>query len=454
MSLTSVNPATGLVLKSYLEMTPDEAAGVVEAVQAGFIGWRDTPFSLRQEVLIQAASSLRLRRADFAALMVLEMGKPIREAEAEIDKCAWACEYFAGQAEEGLRDEWVATETRKSYIRYEPLGVILAIMPWNFPFWQFFRFAAPALMAGNTVLLKHAPNVTGCALAIESIFQGMDGPKGLVRALLVSEDLTDSLMKHPGIRGVTLTGSTRSGRVVASRAGEALKKTVLELGGSDPCLILEDADLERAAESCVASRLINNGQSCIAAKRFIAHEGVARIFEELVVRKMAAQTMGDPMDRGVTLGPLARQDLRDHLDGQVKESVALGAQVVLGAQLPKGPGFYYPPTVLKNISPGMPAYREEFFGPVAALFTAETEDEMVRLANDTPFGLGAAVFTRDVERGEKLALRLEAGCVFVNTFVKSDPRLPFGGVKASGYGRELSRFGIREFVNVKTVVVA
>jgi succinate-semialdehyde dehydrogenase/glutarate-semialdehyde dehydrogenase len=386
--------------------------------------------------------------------MALEMGKPLAQGRAEAEKCAWVCDFFAEQAEAFLAPRSIPTDASKSLVVFQPLGVVLAVMPWNFPFWQVFRFVAPALMAGNAGLLKHASNVSGCALAIEEILHAAGFPKELFRTLLVGSPRVAALIEAPQVKAVTLTGSTPAGRSVAAKAGERLKKTVLELGGSDPYLILEDADLEPAAETCVASRLINGGQSCIAAKRFIVVEPVRKRFEELFVARMRASRMGDPLEEGVDLGPQARRNLRDELHAQVRRSVERGARLVLGGTLPAGKGAYYPPTVLADVGKGMPAYDEELFGPVAALIAARDEADAVRIANDSPFGLGAAVFTRDLARGQRIAAEaLEAGSCFVNSFVKSDPRLPFGGIKESGYGRELASFGIQEFVNIKTVYV-
>jgi succinate-semialdehyde dehydrogenase / glutarate-semialdehyde dehydrogenase len=382
------------------------------------------------------------------------MGKPLAGGRSEVEKCAWVCRYYADNAEAFLAPEPAPSDASRSFVAFLPLGPVLAVMPWNFPFWQVFRFAAPALMAGNAGLLKHAANVTGCALAIEQIFKDAGFPPPLFRALLVSSQRVAAVIAAPEVKAVTLTGSTPAGRAVASKAGEMLKKTVLELGGSDPYVVLEDADLEAAAETCVASRLINSGQSCIAAKRFIVAEPVRQRFEELFVEKMRARKMGDPLQPGVDVGPQARRDLRDDLHRQVEQSVKAGARLLLGGTVPAGPGAFYPPTVLGDVRKGMPAYDEETFGPVAAIIAAKDEADAVRLANDSVFGLGAAVFTRDVERGQRIAAEeLEAGSCFVNSFVKSDPRLPFGGIKESGYGRELAVFGIREFVNIKTVYV-
>ena len=452
--LRSVNPATGQVVHEYPEADPRQQAAALQAAHRAFEGWRHAGFAERATPLRRAASLLRERQRDYAALMAAEMGKPVAQGRSEAEKCAWVCDWFADNAEALLAPEEVKTDAARSFVTFAPLGVVLAIMPWNFPFWQVIRFAAPALMAGNGALLKHAPNVPGCALAIHDLFREAGFPAGLFSALLIDIGPVASLIAAPEVRAVTLTGSTRAGRAVAAQAGGALKKTVLELGGSDPYLVLADADLEQAAETCAASRLINSGQSCIAAKRFIVVEAVRKHFEELFVERMKARRLGDPMDEATAIGPLARHDLRDTLHRQVTQSIAKGARVLLGAALPEGPGFYYPATVLTDVAKGMPACDEELFGPVAAVVPVPDEAAAVRAANDSIYGLGAAVFTRDTARGERLAAgALEAGSCFVNALVKSDPRLPFGGIKDSGYGRELSSFGIREFVNVKTVYV-
>jgi succinate-semialdehyde dehydrogenase/glutarate-semialdehyde dehydrogenase len=406
-------------------------------------------------VLRRAAQVLEDRREENALRMAEEMGKPLRDGRAEIDKCAWVCRYYADHGAGFLADQPVATDAAKSFVHFEPLGVVLAVMPWNFPFWQVFRFAAPALMAGNGALLKHASNVTGCALAIEEVLHQAGLPPALFRTLVIGSGRVEHVLEHPRVAAATLTGSTPAGRAVAAKAGSLLKKTVLELGGSDPYLVLEDADLEAAVATCVQSRLINGGQSCIAAKRFIVPRRILTRFEERMVEQMAGKKVGDPRVEGNDLGPLARRDLRDELHRQVTGSLERGARLLLGGRVPEGPGAYYPPTVLTDVGPGMPAYGEELFGPVAAILPVADEEEAIRVANDSVFGLGAAVFTTDRERGEEIATRrLEAGSCFVNALVKSDPRLPFGGIKESGYGRELSAFGIREFVNIKTVYVA
>jgi succinate-semialdehyde dehydrogenase/glutarate-semialdehyde dehydrogenase len=386
--------------------------------------------------------------------MAAEMGKPLSQGRAEVEKCAWVCEFYAENAERFLSDEVATSDATTSFVAFKPLGVVLAVMPWNFPFWQVFRFAAPALMAGNAGILKHSSNVMGCALAIEDVFRTAGFPDDLFRTLVIGSARVRQVIEAPQVRAVTLTGSGPAGKAVAAAAGAVLKKSVLELGGSDPYVVLEDADLESTAQICVDSRLINSGQSCIAAKRFIVAEPVRDRFEELYVEMMRAKRMGDPFDEQVDVGPQARRDLRDELHDQVVASIERGARPLLGAAVPPGPGAFYPPTVLTDVGPGMPAYDDELFGPVAAIIGAADEADAIKIANDSVFGLGAAVFTRDAARGERIARdELEAGACFVNGLVKSDPRLPFGGIKESGYGRELAAFGIREFVNIKTVWV-
>jgi succinate-semialdehyde dehydrogenase/glutarate-semialdehyde dehydrogenase len=455
MPLLSVNPTDGSLIREYAEASAEEVAAALAGAARSFEAWRRTSFAERAAVVRRAGVLLRERRIDLARLMALEMGKPVAQGRAEAEKCAWVCDHYAAHAEAMLAPEEVATDASRSYVAFEPLGPVLAVMPWNFPLWQVFRFAAPALMAGNVGLLKHASNVSGCALAIEEILHAAGLPRDAFRTLLIGSPRVAELIEAPEVAAVTLTGSTPAGRAVAAKAGDCLKKTVLELGGSDPYVILEDAALEAAAETCAAARLVNGGQSCIAAKRFVVVEPALERFTELLVERMRARRVGDPLAEGVDVGPQARRDLRDDLHRQVEASVAGGARPALGCRVPDGPGAFYPSSVLAGVRPGMPAFDEELFGPVAAVVAARDEADAIRLANHTVFGLGAAVFTRDVVRGERIARRdLAAGSCFVNAFVRSDPRLPFGGIKESGYGRELGPFGIREFVNVKTVYVA
>jgi succinate-semialdehyde dehydrogenase/glutarate-semialdehyde dehydrogenase len=454
-ALASVNPTTGTLIESYPEHSGAAVEEVLQEAARAFREWRDVGLGERASRMKAAARGLRQHQDTYARLMAVEMGKPLAQGRSEVEKCALTCDYYAEQAGRYLSPEQVQTEARMSYVTFQPLGVVLAVMPWNFPFWQVIRFAAPALMAGNAGVLKHASNVTGCALALELLFSEAGFPRGLFRCLLINSKRVAAIIDRPVIKAVTLTGSDAAGRAVAARAGTVLKKTVLELGGSDPYVVLADADLEHAAQACVASRLINGGQSCIAAKRFVVVEAVRRQFEGLVVEHMRNQCVGDPLVEGVTVGPLARFDLRDELHQQVLGSLAQGARLLLGGEPGKLSGAFYPPTVLTNVGKGMPVYEEETFGPVAAVIPVSDESQAIRVANDTSFGLGAAVFTRDLTRGERIAASLlEAGSCFVNTWVRSDPRLPFGGIKGSGYGRELSAFGIREFVNIKTVYIA
>jgi succinate-semialdehyde dehydrogenase / glutarate-semialdehyde dehydrogenase len=455
MAIESINPATGEKLETYKEMPHAEVDEIVDKAHEAFLAWRRISFEERAQRLRAAAQILRTKADTWARLMAREMGKPLRDGIAEAQKCATCCDFFADNAAQLLAREPVKTEARTSFVTFNPIGVVLAVMPWNFPFWQVFRFAAPALMAGNAAVLKHASNVPGCALAIEQILRDAGVPENLLRTLLIGNGQVEPVIAHPLVRAVTLTGSGPAGGAVARKAGEMLKKSVLELGGSDPYLVLEDADLELAAGVCAKGRLINGGQSCIAAKRFIVVEPVRRDFEQRFVQKMKAARQGDPLSMDTDIGPLARHDLRDALHRQVELSVQRGARCLLGGEIPAGPGAYYPPTVLTDVASGMPAYDEELFGPVAAVIPVRDEAQAIATANDSPFGLGAAVITRDLARGERIAAEaIESGCVFVNDSVRSDPRLPFGGVKDSGYGRELSSYGIKEFVNIKTVFVA
>ena len=454
MTLKSVNPATGNTLQTFVEMTEDEVNAIVESVHGAFNGWRKTSFSFRAERMKEVAHLLREGKEDFGTLMTEEMGKPYKESIAEAEKCAWVCEYYADNAEKFLANKNIATEATNSFVSYQPIGIVLAVMPWNFPFWQVFRFAAPTLMAGNPGILKHASNVQGCAQAIEDIFTAADFPDNLFKNLVIGSDKVENVIKNPLVKAVTLTGSTPAGKAVASLAGSMLKKTVLELGGSDPYVILEDADLDQAVNACVAGRMLNTGQSCIAAKRFIVVEPCRSEFINKVAKKIKNMNMGDPLDPTVDIGPMVNVSARDELHQQVITSLDKGAVLVAGGIIPESPGSFYPPTLLVDVAPGMPAFDDELFGPVAVIIAAKDEHQALELANQTKFGLGAAVFTTDLQKGKKIAAEvLEAGCCFVNDFVKSDPRLPFGGIKESGYGRELSEFGIHEFVNIKTVVM-
>lgn len=456
MSLISINPTNGKLIKSYKEDSEQQVFAKIEKTHAAWLKWKDTSFSDRAKLLKNASKVLLQRKLELATLMAKEMGKPIAPGIAEIEKCAAVCDYYAENGAEFLKEEMIPTEASRSYVSFQPLGVVLAVMPWNFPFWQLFRFLAPALMAGNGGLLKHASNVTGCAVAIEEVILTAGFPKDIFHVLLIGSKSVKQVIAHPLVKAVTLTGSTEAGKQVAQQAGFYLKKTVLELGGSDPYLVLADADLEQAAEICAQSRLINNGQSCIAAKRFILVKEIEKEFTKIFLKKMQSRVTGDPFDEGTDLGPMARMDLRDELQQQVTANINAGAKCILGGEIPnfKGKHAYYTPTILTGIRKGMPAYEEEIFGPVALIFSAKNEEEAIRIANDSPFGLGAAIFTADGKHGEELAAkRLNAGSCFVNSLVKSDPRLPFGGINQSGYGRELSAFGIREFVNIKTVYV-
>ncbi len=455
MEFQQVNPATGESGTGHPNLSDEALGRALATAHEAFLGWRPTSFDERAALLRKVAGLLRAEQDELAALMALEMGKPLAQGVSEVEKCAWACEFYADQAPIYLADEAVETEATKSYVHFEPLGVVLAIMPWNFPLWQFFRFGAPALMAGNGIVLKHAPNVPECALAMERLFRAAGAAEGLVSNLFVSIEQTGAVIAAPEIAAVTLTGSTRAGRAVASLAGQALKKTVLELGGSDAYIVLDDADIPAAAAACAAGRMVNGGQSCVAAKRWIVVDAVREAFEASVTERLETEVLGDPFDKQTTVGPMARVDLRDELAGQVERSIEAGARLVLGGDVPAQPGAWYPVTLLADVTPGMAAFDEELFGPVAAIVPAKDEADAIRLANQSVYGLGGAVFTADTARGERIAAKeLDAGCTFVNTFVRSDPRLPFGGVKESGYGRELGIYGIREFVNAKTVYVA
>lgn len=449
--MESIDPHSGKKIKSY-EVDSDERLDlIVRKAHETFHEWRLRSFEERAALMKKAGVLLRERKNELAELMAAEMGKPLKDGIAEAEKCASCCDYYAENAQKFLANQYVESDATESYVAFDPIGVVLAVMPWNFPFWQVFRFAAPSLMAGNVGVLKHASNVSGCAVAIQKIFENAGFPEGAFTSVFVPGSQVEKLIRHPLVKAVTLTGSTPAGKSVASIAGSEIKKTVLELGGSDAYVVLADADLDLAVETCVKSRLINAGQSCIAAKRFIVVKSLYAEFEKRYVEKFKAVRFGDPREKETDIGPMARHDLRDEVHEQVQKSVREGARLLLGGQIPTLPGAYYPPTVLGGVKPGMTAFDEEIFGPVAAIIEAKDESDAIRLANLSQFGLGAAIFTKDKAKANRLVREIEAGCVFVNALVKSDPRLPFGGVKRSGYGRELSWFGIQEFVNLKTI---
>ncbi len=451
MPIQTINPTTGEVVKTFEELTEEQIEAKIAQGQAAFESWKKTSFAERKELLLKLAKHLEENARNYGEVLTLEMGKPIAQAEAEVKKCAWVCEYYAENAESMLAKEMVQTDASESYVRFDPLGIVLAVMPWNYPFWQVLRFAAPAVMAGNVGLLKHASNVPQSAELIEAAFDAVGFPKGVFQNLLVSARKVEAIVRDDRIKAATLTGSEYAGSQVAMQAGEEIKPTVLELGGSDPFIVLADADIEATCEIATKARLQNNGQSCIAAKRFIVVEEVAERFKELYRAKFESQVVGDPMDEKTTIGPLASERMRDEIELQVNKSVEAGAKILTGGKRIGEKGFFYAPTILENLQPGMLAYSEEIFGPVASLIVVKDEAEALRVANDSKFGLGASLWTQDLEKANKLIPQIEAGAVFVNGMVKSDPRLPFGGIKKSGYGRELSHYGIKEFLNIKTV---
>jgi succinate-semialdehyde dehydrogenase / glutarate-semialdehyde dehydrogenase len=452
MPFVSIDPSTGKTVKTFDEHSDSDVERKLKHADETFRRYSRTSFRQRANWMLEASRILESHKTRLAETMTLEMGKPIKAAIAEAEKCAWVCRYYAENAEQFLKDEPIETDAKLSYVHYRPIGAVLAVMPWNFPFWQVFRFAAPALMAGNVGLLKHASNVPACALAIEDVFRDAGFPTGAFQALLIGSDRVAPLIEDPRVKAVTLTGSEPAGSKVASLAGKMIKKTVLELGGSDPFIVMPSANLEKAVAAAVTARTINNGQSCIAAKRFIVDEEIEAEFEKRFVAAMEALTVGNPMDDTIAIGPLATEQIVKDLDEQVKTTVDLGARVLTGGRRSEhASGFYYLPTVLADIPKDSPAYRDELFGPVASLFRAVDVDEAIEIANDTSFGLGASVWTNDSEEQTRFIEGIEAGCVFVNGMVASDPRLPFGGVKHSGYGRELGVFGIREFVNIQTI---
>ncbi|GCE48949.1 succinate-semialdehyde dehydrogenase/glutarate-semialdehyde dehydrogenase [Thermosporothrix hazakensis] len=453
MSIQSINPATEELIEEFQPFSAAEIDAALDDARKAFLQWRESSFADRSTLFHRIAGYLRAHKSELARLATLEMGKPIIESEAEVEKCAWNCDYYAENAAHFLADEPIQTDASESYVAFQPLGVILALMPWNFPYWQVFRFAAPALMAGNAAVLKHASNVSRVALEIERIFKECGAPHGLFRTVLVPGSKTDTLIADKRIAAVTLTGSDSVGAQVAAASGRALKKNVLELGGSDAFIVLEDADIDGAAATAARARYQNTGQSCIAAKRFIVVEAVAQEFEEKFAAAASQLRVGDPLDSTTRIGPLARADLRDTLERQVQETLAMGGKLLLGGNRLPRKGYFYETTIIGNVTPAMPIFREETFGPVAAVIRARDANHAIELANDSDFGLGGNLWTRNVERGQQLARRIESGSVFINGMTASDPRLPFGGIKRSGYGRELSSFGIREFTNIKTIWV-
>ncbi|HEY5884009.1 MAG TPA: NAD-dependent succinate-semialdehyde dehydrogenase [Pyrinomonadaceae bacterium] len=454
MPIATINPATGKTLKTFEPFDSQQLEQKLQRAAESFRSYRNTSFADRAAWMLRAAEILETEKNEFARMMTLEMGKPIKGAISEAEKCAWVCRYYAENAEQHLKDHLVQTDAARSYVQFQPLGAVLAVMPWNFPFWQVFRFAAPALMAGNVGLLKHASNVPQCALAIEDIFRRAGFPEGAFQTLLIDVEAVSRVIEDTRVVAVTLTGSEGAGRSVAAIAGKQIKKTVLELGGSDPFIVMPSAELAGAVQTAVRSRTINTGQSCIAAKRFIVADEIYDQFEREFVDEMKSLCVGDPLDEATEIGPLATEQILKDVDEQVKTSVAAGAIVLAGGNKLGRPGNFYEPTVLANIPKNSPAYRDEIFGPVAMLFRVKNIEEAIAVANDTSFGLGASAWTKDPGEQARFIAEIEAGCVFINAMVASDPRLPFGGIKNSGYGRELSDFGIREFVNVKMVWIS
>ena len=451
MPLTSKNPATGELIASYEELSDKQVAEKLAFAQKTFESWRKTSVKERATLMLKLAVVFKKRAPEYGRLASLEMGKPITAAIAEVEKCAWVCEYYAQETENILREEVVKTEARESYVRFDPLGVLLAVMPWNFPFWQVMRFAAPAVMSGNVGVLKHASNVPQCAMALESAFLEAGFPEGVFQNLPIGSSKVEAVIKNDVVKAISLTGSEPAGMAVASQAGREIKKTVMELGGSDPFIVLADADVKLACETAAKARLQNTGQSCICAKRFIVVESIADAFLKQFKQEFETIVVGDPLDTKTQMGPLANEQGLLDIEKQVQASVKKGAKLVTGGKRWGSKGYFYEPTILSDVKPGMPAYDEELFGPAAAVIIVKDEQEAVRVANDTRFGLGSSLWTKDIKKAKAIIPQIDAGCVFVNSMVKSDPRLPFGGAKKSGYGRELAGFGMREFVNVKTV---
>ena len=453
MAIETVNPATGKLVKTFKPFTNEKVDSIINKTHGEFLKWRATSFAERKKLMLNAAKILKNEKEKYAKILTIEMGKPITQAISEVEKCVWVCEYYAENAESILQKEVIKTDASESFVQFDPIGIVLAVMPWNFPYWQVFRFAAPALMAGNAGLLKHASNVPKSALAIEEVFQKAGFPKNIFRTLLINSNQVDNVIENPKVKATTLTGSEYAGSMVAAKSGKLLKKSVLELGGSDPFIILKDANLDEAIKTAVTARLLNNGQSCIAAKRFIVVKEIAEDFEKKFVKKMAEVKIGNPMERETELGPMAREDLLLELHEQVAQSIKKGAKLLTGGKRLDRKGYYYPATVLTNVKRGMPAYEDELFGPVASIINVKNEEEAIKVANDTKFGLGASLWTKNINKAKTLVKSIDSGSVFINGMVKSDPRLPFGGVKLSGFGRELSHYGIKEFVNIKTVWV-
>ncbi len=449
--MKSINPATEEIIQEYTKHKPEEVQQIIKNTQADWLLWKEKPIEKRANLLREVAKQLREEKEKLAKIICLEMGKILPEAFAEVEKSATVCEYYANHAKEMLKDEFIESDAFKSMITYEPLGIVLGVMPWNFPFWQVYRFAAPAIMAGNAALLKHSSNVQGCAQWIEYTFTKAGLPKNLFRNLIISSDGVEAVINNKNVKAVSLTGSESAGSAVAAQAGKALKKSVLELGGADPFIVCCDADLKKAADTAIIARMINNGQSCIAAKRFIVLESVHDEFVALIKNRLEKMKIGNPTEEGTDIGPLARKDLRDELHQQVLKSVDAGAKLIFGGTIPERSGYYFMPALLTDVKPGMPVFDEETFGPVMPIIKAKDMDEAIKLANLSEFGLGASIWSNDITKAEKMAGRIESGSVFINGMTKSDPRLPFGGIKKSGFGRELSYLGIREFVNIKTI---
>lgn len=453
MPIQSQNPATEEVIKTFEELSDDVIKSKIEIAQATYEMWRDVPLADKKAKMKKLAEILRADARKYGELATIEMGKPISQAVAEVEKCAWLCDWYADNTEEILKPEIVETDAQKSYVSFEPLGIVLAVMPWNYPYWQALRFIVPAAMAGNVGLLKHASNVPQCAAALEEMFARAGFPEGVFQNLHIGSKKVESIIRDDRVKAVTLTGSEWAGRKVAEAAGDEIKPVVLELGGSDPFIVLEDANIDAVCDTGTMARLQNNGQSCIAAKRFIVVESRVEEFTKKYVEKYESLVIGDPMDEATQVGPMVNESGVKEIEEQVNESVKKGATILVGGKRKEGQGYFFEPTILGNVTPGMPAYHDEMFGPVAAIISVKDEEEAIRVANDSPFGLGASLWTKDLAKAEKLARRIESGAVFVNSMTKSDPRLPFGGIKKSGIGRELSHYGMKEFLNVKTVYI-